>query len=352
MSKKHGSEADFIRSLKKPEHTTLEETPSATAPHQSKMILNTPPSSEKNITTDALYEQELAKERESNTAREAADALLETLPSDQKVRIIPLHLIDDSPYQPRRHYNQSTIAALGESMLAAGQMEDVTVRVKGNRFELLGGHRRTRAARGIQWSEISARIKQCDDHQAELFALLQNEGREDLTEYERGHLYNTAIEHKHCETQREAAKLFGCSLGTINNCLSILSLPPEILVFLDNEPGLFGWAQAKVILRLLADHPSELDLIIKAVNRLVAGADKASLHGWVMQMLSKTKRTTKATPSVVPDASGKTLFSTKTIKNQVIITVEAEISVETVQKWMLASLRERAEKIEVKDENS
>lgn len=315
------------------------------------MKLNKPPSAT-GISTDALYERSDQESSPAAASATKAEELLGALPTSGVVRKIPLSLIDDSPFQPRLRYDPITIDALGESLKAGGQAEPISVRVIGNRFQLLGGHRRTRAARNIGWSDIEAHVKECDDHQAEQIALLQNEAREDLSEYERAKMYSRALERGFAKTQTELANLFGCSQGTISNCLKMLKLPEPVKALLEEKPEIVGVTLAKVIFELNDQYPNELPLLVEGVQRVAEGAESTSLKNWFMLKMANRGRQKKRKSDVfVTGKSGRTLFSARAANGKIQVTLAEDLAVDedTVLKWVLAALRDRAQQADSTD---
>ncbi len=347
MVKKSTSDKDFISQLRNRGGNNPNEGGSdSVSAAKPVMKLNLPPSGPK-ISTDELYENEEKKEHGVEAPNANIDTYVSTLSGADAVRKIPINLIEDSPYQPRLTYDPIGLDALGESLNASGQVEAITVRKKGDKYELLGGHRRTRAARNIGWGEIEARIVDCDDNQAEKIALLQNEARVDLSEYERAKVYQRAQERGFANTQTEIAKMFGCHQSTVSNCLKLLTLPQEIRIRLEDKPSLFGSKTAKVMLELLNEHPSELPLILEFIGRLENDAEASSLKQWFLGKIASRARR-KKDKAIVTGKSGKTLFSTTVANGKIQITLGAGISVDedTVQRWILAALRERVDQIE------
>lgn len=347
MVKKSTSDKDFISQLRNrsgnnPSDGVNEAAPTAKA----FMKLNQPPIGPR-ISTDELYANEEKKAPTGEAPNANIDSYVNTLSGADAVCKIPINLIEDSPYQPRLIYDPIGLDALGESLNASGQVEAITVRKKGDRYELLGGHRRTRAARNIGWSEIEARIVDCDEKQAEKIALLQNEARVDLSEYERAKVYQRAQERGFANTQTEIAKMFGCNQSTVSNCLKLLSLPQEIRDKLEEKPSLFGSKTGKVMLELLSEHPTELPLIMEFIGRLEHEAEAGTLKQWFMGKIAGRGRR-KKDRAIVTGKNGKTLFSTTAANGKIQITLGAGLSVDedTVQRWILAALRERADQVE------
>lgn len=246
---------------------------------------------------------------------------------DNRVIDLPCDLIDDSPYQnPNRIYDPEKLDELGGAMSTAGQGEPIQVRRKGDRYQLIAGHRRIRAARLRGWSRIKAVVLVMDDKQAELATLTHNEGRKDLSDFERGKAYQYAIERGHGK-QAQIAMLFATSTTNVSRCLSMLKLPKPIVSLLEAQPGLFGIKTTEIINQLLTNHPNEEDLIVQAVQRLKSGATSASIKGWFEQMHKQAARAASPASNkakVITNKSGRQLFTAK--RDGRVITVRISAS--------------------------
>lgn len=221
-----------------------------------------------------------------------------------------LDLIDDSPYQPRLRYASETIDELAHTMASAGQEEPIQVRAVGSRYELISGHRRVRAGRSLGWTTIKALIVIKDDREAELATMVHNEGREDLSDFERGKLYKRAQEGGFAKSQTEIANLFGTSQAVVSKRLAMLELPQPILDLLETNPILFSYNCSNTIHALLKEYPGHIKLIEDATRRLVEGADQNSIRGWVEQMIGiKDRKAKVSSKKVITNDSGKQLFT-------------------------------------------
>lgn len=264
------------------------------------------------------------------------------------IRKVRISEIVDSPYQPRRSYDPESIDELGKSLSANGQQEPVILRaLPNNQFELIGGHRRKKAALNIGWDELDARIVVRTDEQAKKETLLQNEGREDLTEYERAMMYHMAINDGVVKNQTECAEVFATSQASVSKAIAMLDLPAPIIAMLDKNPALFGSSTASIIRDLLNDYPDNHDIVIQSVERLQEGASGSSLRGWVAQMVAHKKPASpRSQKSVITNRSGAPTFETrsKPERREVTISVKDKtIDMADFEQWIVAELRRRQE---------
>lgn len=230
-----------------------------------------------------------------------------------RVHPIPLALVDDSPYQPRLEYDPEEIDALAKTMAATSQADPIKVRKVGERFELISGHRRKRAAISLGWDEISAIIEAREDAEAELEAMLLVTGNVKLSDWEYAKMYDRALRKGYAKTQTDAANMFSTVQPAVSGCLAMLELPAPIIEMLNAKPSLFGYDCGNTIKKLLHAHPKHLDIIVKGVRRLSEeNAKQSTLKGWVLQAISQKEH--KAVPrddTRTITNEGRTVFTTK-----------------------------------------
>lgn len=131
-------------------------------------------------------------------------------------------------YQPRKYFDEVGINELAQSISVFGIIQPLSVRRLGeNRYELVAGERRLRAAKKAGLSEVPVIIIDIDDKESAAIALLENLQREDLNYLEEAEaFYNLIKEHSY--TQEQLAKEIGKKQSTIANKLRLLKLDNEI----------------------------------------------------------------------------------------------------------------------------
>lgn len=285
------------------------------------------------------------------TKSKSLEALIESAHKSQETKLddsnrietISVNLVDDSPWQPRARYDEGYIQALGEMLQDRGQDDPIIVRrLASGRFELIAGHRRTRAARLIGWSEIKAQVVALADRDAELATLVSNEGRVDLTDYEKGLAYQRAKERGFAKNQSEIARLFGCTQGRVSQCLSLLELPVEVKDILDKYPGLFGYRYAIVVSELVKEFPLGIDTIIQGIEQLIDNSELTSDHlrSFVEKALLNRTRNPIVKPTVVANSQGQSMFTVKSKNNQIVIDIkDNSIDKSAVSNLMIEALR-------------
>lgn len=182
---------------------------------------------------------------------------------DKKVMEIPIHDIVPNPYQPRKVFSQSALEELSKSIKVYGILQPITVRVKEDKYELIAGERRLRAAKLANIEFIPAIINNMSDESSAVLALLENLQREDLNFIEEAMGYENLIK-EHDFTQQQLAEKLGKNQSTIANKLRILKLPNEIKIKLVENN--LTERHARALLKL----PNE-DLIKEVLEKIIKG---------------------------------------------------------------------------------
>ena len=138
-----------------------------------------------------------------------------------------LSLIDPNPKQPRTVFNEDQLAELTASIKEVGVLQPPVVRKKGDRYELIMGERRTRAAKLAGLTTIPVIIRQTPDNELLREALLENIHRSELNTLEEAAAYNQLLNDFGYTHDQLAAKL-GRSRPLISNTLRLLNLPPSV----------------------------------------------------------------------------------------------------------------------------
>lgn len=151
-------------------------------------------------------------------------SLLDASPADASgVREIPIDQIDADPDQPRKDFDQGKLMELADSMKAHGVIQPVVVRSVGNRFQLIAGERRWRAAGLAGLASVSAIVR--DDLTARA-QMVENLQREDLSTFE---IYRViAAELDGGTSQKELAGQYGKSKQWISDYATVAKMPPSL----------------------------------------------------------------------------------------------------------------------------
>lgn len=156
---------------------------------------------------------------------------------------IPTSRIRANPYQPRREFDPTALAELEASIRANGLLQPLTVRRKGESYELIAGERRLRAVRNLDWKEVPAVVRDFDDQTMLVLALVENLQRADLNPIEEARGYQRLL-GEFSLTHQEVADAVGKDRSTITNLLRVLTLPEHVQLLVESGKLSAGHARA------------------------------------------------------------------------------------------------------------
>ncbi|MCP4190918.1 MAG: ParB/RepB/Spo0J family partition protein [Planctomycetaceae bacterium] len=203
-------------------HTPNEHGQTATDPHDSEQS-ELPPNREFQPDHGAASEASVAK--------------------DGDLLLLSVHEIDDNPFQPRREFSESEITSLAESLKEHDMLQPVLVRRVEDRWQLISGERRLRAAIQAGWSQIPARVRQADDRLVAELAIVENLQRKDLNAIEKALSFRRYLD-QHQSTQEDLGKRLKIDRSTIANLLRLLELPERVQTELQGGSISAGHARA------------------------------------------------------------------------------------------------------------
>ena len=168
--------------------------------------------------------------------------------SDTRIETLPLREIEPDPGQPRKTFDDETLAELSASIAEHGLLQPIAVRPKpSGGYLIVAGERRWRASRMAGLTEVPVIVKDVTDEQAMELALVENLQREDLDPVEEAAGIRELMTR--CDlTQEQAARKLGRSRSALANSLRLLSLPETVLELL--KSGFITIGHAKVVLGL------------------------------------------------------------------------------------------------------
>lgn len=193
---------------------------------------------------------------------------------EKRVMEIPIENIVPNPYQPRKVFSQSALEELSNSIKVYGILQPITVRVKNDKYELIAGERRLRAAKLANLETIPAIINNMSDESSAVLALLENLQREDLNFIEEAMGYENLIK-EHSFTQQQLAEKLGKNQSTIANKLRILRLPSEIKIKLVENSLTERHARALLklpneeLMKEVVDKVIKNELTVKKTEKLI-----------------------------------------------------------------------------------
>jgi ParB family chromosome partitioning protein len=176
-------------------------------------------------------------------------AAAHSAPEDELLHL-PLDLLQRGRYQPRLDMRPESLSTLADSIRSQGVVQPIVVRPIGaadehgvQRYEIIAGERRWRAAQQAGLTEIPAIIRQVPDDAAIAMALIENIQRENLNPLEEGRALERLISEFGL-THQQAADAVGRSRAAVSNLLRLLELPPEVCERLEKRELEMGHARA------------------------------------------------------------------------------------------------------------
>lgn len=207
------------------------------------------------------------------------------LPDKEELIEIDIDLIDPNSQQPRMRFGQKELEELAQSVKENGIVQPVVVRKNGDRYQLVAGERRWRAAQIAGLSKIPAIVKDVSEEKLLELALVENIQRQELNPIEEAKAYKRLIE-KFGLTQETIAKRVGKDRTVIATHLRLLKLPEGIQTLI--EEGKITVGHAKMLLtvegedlrweiaRKIVDQKLSVREVEKLVKRINERALKAS----------------------------------------------------------------------------
>ena len=229
--------------------------------------------------------------------------------------------IRPNPYQPRREFDPAAMAELEASILANGLLQPITVRRKGDSYELVAGERRLRAVTHLQWKEVPAVVRDFDDQMLLVLALVENLQRSDLNAIEEARGYQRLL-GEFSLTHLEVAEAVGKDRSTITNLLRVLTLPDSIQRFV--ESGKLSGGHARALAGIADDEAIEL------ANEIVAnGLSVRQTEQRVRQKRGspdKLRGENRRLPSALPKRSAAALQLEDQLRHYLQTDVQIEVT--------------------------
>ena len=214
------------------------------------------------------------------------DALLGSAPAapDTEQRRVAVDRLQSGAYQPRRRFEPEALAELAESIKAQGVLQPILVRpLDGERYEIIAGERRWRAAQQAGLRDIPALVRPLDDRTTLGAALIENLQRADLNPIEQAQGFER-LRQEFDLTHEEIGQWVGLSRAAVTNQLRLLALHPKVSKQV--ESGELDAGPARALLALpkerqpgIAEEAIRKQLNTRAVERLVRSATRSAGGG-------------------------------------------------------------------------
>ena len=156
---------------------------------------------------------------------------------------LPISQVQPNKDQPRKAFDEASLAELAQSIRQDGVLQPILVRKKVDYYEIVAGERRYQAALAAGLEEIPAVVREVSDEEVYRLALIENIQRADLNPIEQAQGFRTLMEQEHL-TQEELAHLLSKSRSAIANTLRLLDLPEEVQTLMVEGALTAGHARA------------------------------------------------------------------------------------------------------------
>ena len=224
----------------------------------------------------------LGNMKEEETIAEKSESAV-----SREIMNVDISLIDTNPYQPRKVFDKAALEELAASIKTFGIIQPLIVLRSGNRYVIIAGERRFRAARLAGLTSVPCVVRELTPREMREIALIENLQREDLNPVEAAEGIAELI--KSCDlTQEEAAERIGMSRPVVTNLLRLLSLDKEVLELV--RAGRLSGSHARCLVKngLLSPSCSRSAARLSGDASVPSAASAASPG-----MISKAKKTRK-----------------------------------------------------------
>jgi ParB family transcriptional regulator, chromosome partitioning protein len=192
--------------------------------------------------------------------------------SGEEVALLPIDLIEPNPLQPRREFRQDRLEDLAQSIRANGIIQPLIVRRHAERYQLVAGERRWRAAKAAQVARVPVIIQSIPDDRLLEITLIENIQREDLNPIETAQAFDRLCRELQL-SHEEVGTRTGKDRSTIANLIRLLQLPPDLQQLIAER-------------RLSAGHARCL-LTLPTGDLQREVAEKAVAQGWSVRQVER-----------------------------------------------------------------
>lgn len=206
--------------------------------------------------------------------------------SEETVEEIKISDLRPNPYQPRKQFDNESLAELKESIIQHGILQPIIVRKSLKGYDIVAGERRYRAAKLAGKETVPAIVRDLSESLMREIALLENLQREDLSPLEEALAYDSLLKHLDL-TQEQLAKRLGKSRPHIANHLRLLTLPESIQNLI--AEGTLSMGHGRTLLGL--KNKNKLEPLVKKV--VEEQLNVRQLEQLIQQLNSNVPRETK-----------------------------------------------------------
>src|SRR6476661_1481553 len=214
-----------------------------------------------------------------------------TITLDSEPTEVDVNAIVPGPMQPRTHFDEGALEGLADSIRSQGVIQPLLVRRRGDRYELIAGERRWRAARLASLARVPVVVRDVPDKDLLEIALIENIQRENLNPIEEAQAYQRLIENVGL-TQEALAARVGRDRSYITNYLRLLKLPDDLQQLV--VEGRLSTGHARTILGL-----SHIDLQRKVARQVIDGGLSVRATEQLVQKASEERPAKRSAPQPI-----------------------------------------------------
>ncbi|MCO5112766.1 MAG: ParB/RepB/Spo0J family partition protein [Bdellovibrionaceae bacterium] len=219
--------------------------------------------------------------KEPPKVKSATEAPKVEVPDTERIHWVAVENLEANKYQPRKVFNPQPLEDLAASIKEKGIMQPIVAqRLSANRFEIIAGERRWRAAQKAGLVKVPVILKETNEKDSLELALIENIQRDDLNPIEEALAYQILVD-KHNMTQADVAEKVGKDRATVTNTLRLLKLSREVQDMVAAGDLSMGHARCLVVVedkelqKKLAKKCLDLSLSVRSTEKLV----KTTLEG-------------------------------------------------------------------------
>jgi ParB family chromosome partitioning protein len=231
----------------------------------------------------------------------------------ERLRELPIESLQPGKYQPRSHMDAERLQELADSIRAQGLIQPIIVRpVARDRYEIIAGERRWRAAQLASLREVPCVVRESDDHAALAMALIENIQREDLNPLEEALALQRLIDEFQL-THQQTAEAVGRSRAAVSNLLRLLELPDAIRKLVEARRIEMGHARA-----LLTLAPAQAESL----------ARQAAEEQWSVREIERRVQSIQRGEAAPPPAARKTDPDIQNLERELGELLSAKVAVQ------------------------
>lgn len=246
------------------------------------------------------------------------------VPDTERIHWVAVEALEANKYQPRKVFNPQPLEDLAANIKEKGIMQPIVAQRLGtNRFEIIAGERRWRAAQKAGLVKVPVILKETNEKDSLELALIENIQRDDLNPIEEALAYQILVD-KHSMTQADVAEKVGKDRATITNTLRLLKLSKEVQDMVAAGDLSMGHARCLVVVedkelqKKLAKKCLDLSLSVRSTEKLV----KTTLEGKpskVEEETSETRALQALSKEIQRNTGAKTKIQYKNGRGQLVL---------------------------------